>query len=144
MARARTLVDADVHAVVPSTQSLFPYLSAHWRDHVTNTLMKGVVETAYPRFAPTTSRKGLDAPNGPPAGSSLEALQRDVLDCDDVDFGNLESGQTVKAAIVRRVGTHVPLARIDTDSGGLLPRALGGGDFKLQINVNGFITVAQA
>lgn len=89
MARARTLVDADVHAVVPSTQSLFPYLSGHWRDHVTNTLMKGVVETAYPRFAPTTSRKGLDAPNGPPAGSSLEALQRDVLDCDDVEYAIL-------------------------------------------------------
>ena len=38
------LIDADVHAVVPSTEALFPYLSAHWRDHVTNTLMKGVVE----------------------------------------------------------------------------------------------------
>jgi predicted TIM-barrel fold metal-dependent hydrolase len=80
------LIDADVHAVVPSTEALFPYLSAHWRDHVTNTLMKGVVENAYPRYAPTTARDGLETPGGPPAGSSLIRLQSDVLDHDGVDF----------------------------------------------------------
>lgn len=88
-ANARPLVDADVHAVVPSTEALFPYLSAHWRDHVANTLMKGVVENAYPRFAPTTARAGLDAPGGPPAGSSLAALRQDVLDQDGVEYAIL-------------------------------------------------------
>jgi predicted TIM-barrel fold metal-dependent hydrolase len=83
------LVDADVHAVVPSTEALFPYLSAHWRDHVTNTLMKGVVETAYPRYAPTTAHSGLEQPNLPPAGSSLEAVQRDVFDRDGAEIAVL-------------------------------------------------------
>ena len=85
-ASATRLIDADVHAVVPSTEALFPYLSAHWRDHVTNTLMKGVVENAYPRHAPTSARDGLEVLGGPQAGSRLDALQRDVLDHDDVEF----------------------------------------------------------
>ncbi len=83
------LVDADVHAVVPSTEALFPYLSAHWRDHVTNTLMKGVVEAAYPRFAPTSSRDGLEQPNSPPAGSTLSAMQHDVFDVGGADIAIL-------------------------------------------------------
>jgi len=67
------------------------------------------------------------------------------IDCGDVAFGNLEAGQTVLSAIVYRddAGNGVPLLRMDTDSGGLLPRALGGGAFTLQINASGLLTAAQ-
>ena len=68
------------------------------------------------------------------------------IDCDNVEFGALEAGQTVKAIIVYRddAGDGIPLLYIDTDSGSLLPRALGGGDFTVAINAAGLITFAQA
>ena len=70
------------------------------------------------------------------------------IDFDDVNFGTLEAAQTVKSVIVYRHvgadGVNIPLARIDTDSGSLLPRALGGGNFTIQINASGFATAAQA
>lgn len=66
-----------------------------------------------------------------------------VLDCDDIAFGNLESGQTVKSIIIYQHNSdtdqslNIPLLRIDTDAGGLLPRALGGGQFTVVINAQG-------
>ena len=69
-----------------------------------------------------------------------------VIDCGDINFGTLEAGQTVKSVIVARDDglNYVPLLRIDTDSGGLLPRALGGGNFTVQISSNGLIILSQA
>ncbi len=71
-------------------------------------------------------------------------------DCNNILFGNLESGQTVKALLVYlQVGgddttpaNDVLLAYIDTVSG-VLPAALGGGAFNITINSNGFIRVRQ-
>lgn len=81
-----------------------------------------------------------------PTITAVDASDLVMLDCGDVAFGSLEAGETVLAAIVYRddAGNGVPLLRIDTDSGGLLPRALGGGAFTLQINASGLITFAQA
>jgi hypothetical protein len=83
-----------------------------------------------------------------PTVAEVDASDLVKLDFDDVAFGSLEAGQTVKSIIVFRFVTDdtdsVPLARIDTDTGALLPRALGGGAFTLQISASGFITVAQA
>ena len=68
------------------------------------------------------------------------------IDCADVAFGALEAGQTVKAVIPFRDdgGNGVPLIYIDTDSGGLLARALGGGNFTVEIAGAGLFTFAQA
>lgn len=81
-----------------------------------------------------------------PTVSEVDGSDLVKIDCADVSFGALEAGQTVKSAIVYRDdgGNGVPLLRIDTDSGGLLPRALGGGAFTIQISTSGLITVAQA
>jgi len=75
-----------------------------------------------------------------------DANDRVLIDCANVAFGALETGQTVKSFIIYRDdgGNGVPLARIDTDAGGLLPRALGGGDFTLNINSVGLFSAAQA
>lgn len=102
--------------------------------------MTGLVEISVVSYARVTITT--------PTVAEVDASDTVKIDFDDVDFGSLESGQTVKAAIVYRHvgadGSNVPLARIDTDSGGLLPRALGGGNFTLQINASGFATAAQA
>jgi hypothetical protein len=82
---------------------------------------------------------------GTPTVTANNSTDLAKISCADIDFGSLEAGQTVKAAVVYRDdgSNGVPLAYIDTDAGSLLPRALGGGDFKLAINAAGFITVAQ-
>ena len=83
-----------------------------------------------------------------PTIAEVDASDLVKVDCDDVAFGSLESGQTVKAIIVYRFVTNdtdsIPLLYIDTDSGSLLPRALGGGAFTVQINASGLLTFAQA
>src|SRR5205823_3112395 len=83
-----TRVDADLHNVVPSTEALFPYLSDHWRETVTQTLFKGTVDSAYPPRAPTSARDGSKPADGPP-GSSLPLLRDQVLDPDGVELGIL-------------------------------------------------------
>lgn len=75
--------------------------------------------------------------------TEVDASDSVKLDCDDAAFGNLETGQTVKAVIVRKVGTNIPLMYIDTDTTALLPRALGGGAFSVQIAGTGVISAAQ-
>ena len=71
---------------------------------------------------------------------------RAIIDCGNADFGSLESGQTVKSIIVARddAGNLVPLLRIDDDASNLLPRALGGGNFAVNIHATGLITFAHA
>lgn len=66
------------------------------------------------------------------------------LDADDAAFGNLEVGQTVKAIWIVRVGTGVPLCRIDTDTTSLLPRALGGAAFSAVLPAGGLALGTQA
>ncbi len=75
-----------------------------------------------------------------------DANDRIVVDCDDVAFGALEAGQTVKSILIYRddAGNGIPLMRIDTDAGALLPRALGGGAFTVALNAVGLLTLAQA
>lgn len=81
-----------------------------------------------------------------PSFADVDGSDVAKVDIDDVAFGALEAGATVKSAILARndAGNYVPFLRIDTDSGGLLPRALGGGDFTLQINTSGLFTIGQA
>lgn len=80
------------------------------------------------------------------AAVAVDASDLVKLDCNDIAFGNLEAGQTVKAILIYRDDglNGVPVLRIDTDSGGLLPRALGGGAFTVTINASGLLTFAQA
>lgn len=88
-ATTRALIDCDIHNVVPSTQALFPYLPDYWREHITNTLFKGAVDSSYPRTAPITARPGSTPEDNSPAGSSLDLLRRHVLDPLGVEIGVL-------------------------------------------------------
>ncbi len=75
-----------------------------------------------------------------------DANDRIVVSCASINFGSLEAGQTVKSILIYRddAGNGVPLMRIDTDAGALLPRALGGGTFLVTLNAVGLMTLAQA
>jgi len=81
-----------------------------------------------------------------------DPLDQVEFQCDNVAFGSLESGQTVKALLVYlQVGgddgtpeDDILIAYIDTDSLGALPVALGGGAFNVTINGEGLMKLAQA
>ena len=80
-----------------------------------------------------------------------DALDQTELDCNNVAFGSLEAGQTVQALIIyAQIGgddstpeDDILLARIDTDSGAILPVALGGGAFNITVNGQGLFKVSQ-
>src|SRR5713226_2559051 len=69
------VVDCDIHATVPSVEALLPYLSDYWREYIRTSAFQGVVDTAYPRNAPTTVQPGTPQPDG-----SLAQIQHEWLD----------------------------------------------------------------
>ncbi|MBM4418644.1 MAG: amidohydrolase [Chloroflexi bacterium] len=73
-------IDAEIHNVVPSSEALFPYLTRHWRETITQTLFKGVADASFPRGAPTTTRPGVTRAEGQPAASTLDQIKADILD----------------------------------------------------------------
>jgi len=77
------VIDADIHAVVPNVEALFPYLSDHWREYIRTSAFKGAVDTAYPPKAPTTLRPGATSP------TSVDIVQQQVLDPWNTEIGIL-------------------------------------------------------
>jgi uncharacterized protein len=80
---AGAVIDADVHAVVPSVKALFPYLDAVWveRFKERDTFSAGPTPDAvYPPNRPSTARPEWRPSDGKPAASSVSLLQRHILD----------------------------------------------------------------
>jgi predicted TIM-barrel fold metal-dependent hydrolase len=82
------IVDADVHAVVPSLAALRPHLAAQWIEFIDE---RGVGEpfglaVAYPPKAPTTAHPAWRPADGRPAASEVSLLREHVLDPLDVEF----------------------------------------------------------
>jgi len=82
------VIDVDINCTVPSIEALYPYLTEHWREYITTSAFKGAIDTSYPRGAPTTALSGTTPEKGP-AGSSLELVQKQVLDAWNVEYGIL-------------------------------------------------------
>jgi predicted TIM-barrel fold metal-dependent hydrolase len=95
MLLGQPVIDCDIHNSVPSVEALFPYLSEHWREYIRTSAFKGPVDTAYPLRAPTTVAPGITSPDGKPPGSSLELIQKDVLDPWNVEIGILNCAYAV-------------------------------------------------
>lgn len=75
------VIDADVHAAVPSQEALHPYLEPVWVQWATERGWAGPagLAVAYPPNAPTTARDEWRLDGAPPA-SDLTAVQRHILD----------------------------------------------------------------
>ena len=76
----QAVIDCDIHNTVPNVEALFPYLSAHWREYITQSAFKGPTDTDYPRGAPIAARPDAAPPDGGPPGSDLATLRQQVLD----------------------------------------------------------------
>jgi predicted TIM-barrel fold metal-dependent hydrolase len=95
LAETRQVIDCDLHSIVPSIEVLTPYLSAYWREQISQSGFKGPVDTAYPASAATSA--GPDVPDAQ-AGSvaeQLSALRTQVLDPQHVTYGILNCAYAV-------------------------------------------------
>ena len=88
------MIDSDIHPSLASPTALYPWLSAHWRQHHAEygNRPHGVYagRGTYPRFTPNTARRDAWPPNGKPPGSDLEFMQQQHLDAYDIEIGILE------------------------------------------------------
>jgi predicted TIM-barrel fold metal-dependent hydrolase len=117
-------VDCDIHPAVPDTRVLLPHLDPYWREHVQRRgLERDNFEiSSYPVNAPINARPDWRAPAGPP-GSSLPALQSQLLDHFDLGFGicNVLHGaqmmfsEDLSAAFCRAINNWLAAEWLDRD-----------------------------
>lgn len=74
------MIDCDVHAVVPSIETLEPFLSAHWREVIATTQFQGPTDSPYPPSLPTSLRPGLTSVDDQPPGATLASIREQALD----------------------------------------------------------------
>jgi predicted TIM-barrel fold metal-dependent hydrolase len=89
-----SIIDCDLHNVVPSVDALLPFLSEHWREYIRQSAFKGAPDTAYPPDMPTSARGDARSASGLP-GSSLEQLRAQVLDAWPVEIGILNCAYAI-------------------------------------------------
>ena len=94
---AAGVIDCDIHNTVPSIGALFPYLSTHWREYISQSAFKGPIDTAYPAGAATSARPDTALPTGSPPGSSLALIQKQVLDAWGVAYGILTCAYAIES-----------------------------------------------
>jgi len=84
------VIDADVHANLPSIETLYPYLDRIWVDWCVERGYRGLSGAAahYPPNSPRSCRAEW-RPDGAAPASNVELLKRHVLDPWDVDFAIL-------------------------------------------------------
>ncbi len=89
------VIDADVHAHVPSIDALAPWLDSHWREVAVTTQFRGPTDTAYPPSAPT---QPAPRPRGRPwRRGTVDDLRARVLDPWDVEAAILHCSYGTEA-----------------------------------------------
>jgi predicted TIM-barrel fold metal-dependent hydrolase len=87
-----TIVDCDIHPAFRSPKDLHPFLSEHWREHMTTLgehLRNGLSgQLPYPRMTASGMRVDAFPEQGPP-GSDIELMRRQHLDANGVEVGML-------------------------------------------------------
>jgi hypothetical protein len=87
-----SIVDCDIHPAMRKPSDLYPFLSAHWREHMATFgehLRQGLSgQLAWPRMSASGLRTDAFPEDGPP-GSDLELMRRQHLDANGVEVGML-------------------------------------------------------
>lgn len=74
------IIDCDIHNVVPSINTLIPYLPEHWQEYVTQSDLKGPGPGLYSPKALTEAWPETKPESGNPPGSDLDLLRAQALD----------------------------------------------------------------
>ncbi len=95
--------DGDIHPARKGPKDFHPWLAKRWQDHIEQYGSPGrqgwQVGPAYPKSQPNASRRDAYPPEGGRPGSSLEFMQRQHLDANNIELGILNplgSGQGVQ------------------------------------------------
>ncbi|GJF02515.1 amidohydrolase family protein [Pseudonocardia sp. D17] len=91
------IVDANVHAVVPSVTALLPYLPAFWREQVATTAFRGAPESAWPPGMPMSRHPDARIPASGPPGSDLALLREQVLDLPGIESAVLQCAYAIES-----------------------------------------------
>jgi uncharacterized protein len=78
-----SVIDADVHAILPNVDALLPYLQPYWREQVAligSSYFYTPYEVSYPPGAPTSFRSGTVPDTGEPTEVGLACLRKYALD----------------------------------------------------------------
>ena len=101
------IIDADLHAAVPSIDALLPWLDEHWREVAATTQFRGPTDTAYPPSAPSSLRPELVGHDG--VAGSLADLRARALDPWRVETAILHCAYGIEA--VKNPDAAIALAR---------------------------------
>ncbi len=120
------VIDADVHAVVPSIGTLRPFLAAQWTEFIDE---RGIGEpfglaVAYPPAAPTTVRPDWRPADGREPAGDVDLLRHHVLDPLSVDSAILTCNYAIDsirhpdfaAALAAAVNDWIAAEWLDRDS----------------------------
>ena len=118
-------IDCDIHPSVPDTRVLLPYFDDYWRENI---LQRGIERhslnlTSYPPNAPLSARPDWRE-KGIRPGSSLAALQRDVLDpfgtqiaiCNVLHAAQMFHSEDMSAAFCTAVNEWLAREWLDKDT----------------------------
>jgi predicted TIM-barrel fold metal-dependent hydrolase len=90
------VVDADVHATVPSIEALRPYLQPVWRQYIDERGFKAPPnDQVYPAAAASSARGEWRPPDGRVPASTVEMLRQDILDPSDVEIAVVNCSYTI-------------------------------------------------
>jgi uncharacterized protein len=88
------IVDCDIHPMLRSTESLFPFLARRWREELETCGLRSrnpfVGSYAFPKATPALSRRDSWPPAGGPPGSDLAFMRAQYLDPYGVETGILQ------------------------------------------------------
>lgn len=83
------VIDCEIHNELPTLKALYPYLPEHWVDYCNESAFVGPDSNDYPKAMPLTVRPDAEQGEGVPPASTVEQIQRDVLDPWQVEVGIL-------------------------------------------------------
>jgi predicted TIM-barrel fold metal-dependent hydrolase len=95
LAAARPAIDCDLHASVPSIEVLTPYLSAYWREQISQSGFSGPVDSAYPASAATSARPNEPAALAGSAAEQLDMLRSHILEPQQIAYAILNCAYAV-------------------------------------------------
>lgn len=74
------IIDCDVHNHVPPLKSLYPYLSAYWRDYIEDRQIPGIESNFYPKGVDLSVRPEFNPSFGEDTDSDLAQMRVQILD----------------------------------------------------------------
>ena len=117
-------IDCDVHVTVPSVRDLLPYMEPYWREHVERRGLEreNFDTSAYPPGAAINARPDWKPDKGP-AGGSLDALQRHILDplapefaiCNVIHGAQMIFSEDLSLALCRGINNWLAAEWLDRD-----------------------------